>query len=140
MLLSSFDARPLSRRNRITSSLKFQTARISGTRRPPRARPPPRWQSDDLLRRVLRAPQYGRRALLVGHAVRIADRLELQAPRRLEIHHRLAGRRAFADRQHDTRRNALAFEIGFRRLDVVDIEGDVIAADVAVLRRHVLLV
>ena len=39
----------------------------------------------DLLGRVLRRPEDDRRILLVGHAVRIGDRLELQPPGREEV-------------------------------------------------------
>src|SRR5262249_13435111 len=92
------------------------------------------WHNAILLRRVLPTPQHRLRALLVGHAVGIADRFQLQAPGRLEIEDRLAGGRAFLDREYHAVGDALAVQIGFGGGDVVDVERDVEGADVAVLR------
>src|SRR5579871_3757750 len=91
-------------------------------------------------RRILRAPQHRLGAFLVGHAVGIADRLELQAPGRLEVEDRLAGGRSVADREHDPRGDTLLVEVSFGCRHVVDVEGDVKPADVAVLWDGVLLV
>src|SRR5450755_421696 len=48
---------------------------------------------------LLRRPQYGAAVGLVGHAARVADQLQLQAPRRQEAVDGLPGGRAFGDRQ-----------------------------------------
>ncbi len=79
---------------------------------------------------------------LISHALGIADRLELQTPRRLEVEDRLAGNRAILDGE----RPKAGFDathvvqIGFGSRDVADIEGDVEGADVAVLLLEIPLV
>jgi len=93
------------------------------------------------LRRISRRPQHHRCRLLVGHPFRIADDLHLQAPGREEIDDALAGGRTLVHRKPTEEGfYALAVEIVLRRFDIVDIEGDVIAADVTVLRRNGFLV
>ena len=71
----------------------------------------------------------------------IGDRLHLQAPGRLEIDDRLTGGGTLGDRNRTEHGpDAFRAQILVRRLDVVDVERDVIAADVAVLRLDDLLV
>src|SRR5580700_8320804 len=85
-----------------------------------------------LLCRLARRPQHHRRALLIGHALRVADQLHLQTPGREKVSDALARRRSLLHREWtEEGLHALAVEIVFRRLEVVDIEGDVIAADIA---------
>src|SRR5882757_3869707 len=88
-----------------------------------------------LLRRLRRGPQDDLRRLLIGHALGIGDQLELQAPGRQEIEDRLAGGRALIDGDRTLHGlDVLGLKIGGGLLDIVDIEGDMVPAQIAVLR------
>src|SRR5450432_775353 len=80
-------------------------------------------------------PEARLRGLLVGHALGIADQLELHAPGRENVGDRLAGGRTFLDREwaHEGLQ-AIGLGLGDGLVDVLDVEGQVVAAVVAVLR------
>ena len=66
----------------------------------------------------------------------IADQLELHPPGREEVDPALALVGALLAVGSPSTRDALLAQVGDRRVEVVDVERDVVAADVAVARRH----
>src|SRR5580692_9945593 len=88
-----------------------------------------------LLRWLAWMPQAGRGVLLISFAVGIADQLKLHSPRGEKINPCLsciwAGSSdcALAQKTHSFRR-----QVGDRRIEVVDIEGEMMSPDVAVFR------
>src|SRR5450755_2343603 len=116
------------RRSRTREPIVAAPGRVSVGRDVAR-RTKPDWRS------VARRPQSRLGALFVGHALGVADQLDLHPPGREHVGDRLARGRTFLDRER-THEGLQAVGLGFRDrgLDVLDVEGDVMAAVVAVLR------
>ena len=83
-------------------------------------------------------PELDRGVLLVGLPRREAHQLELHAPRAEEVLPALPGRGVAARDRAGEQPHALRAQVGDGRIHVVDVEGDVVAAQVAVARLRAL--
>jgi hypothetical protein len=91
------------------------------------------------MRRMPGMPEPDGGVLLVGLPGRIAHELELHAPRAEKILPALSGRRVAAGDRAGHQPHAVGPQVADRRVHVVDVKGDVMAADVAVARLRALV-
>src|SRR5690348_11599403 len=91
-----------------------------------------------LVRRVPGMPEPDGRVLLVRLATGVADQLELHAPRAQEVLPALAGRGVTARMRAGHQPHALVAQVGDGLVHVVDVEGDMMAAQIAVARHRTL--
>src|SRR5690606_2697436 len=86
------------------------------------------------VRRMIRIPQQHLGVGFVGLAVGEADQLELHAPRAQKVHPALALAGVSADGRLAEDLNALGVQVRDGAVEIVDIERQVVSADIAVTR------